>query len=298
MSKHPAISIVMPVYNPGAYLGPAVQSIFAQTFTDWELLAIDDGSTDGSWEYLQRIDDPRVRIARNERNLGVCVTINRAMDLAQGRWIARMDADDINVPTRLEKQIAALEADRRIDLLGTGTFLTDAALNCISVRRPVTNHAEIVRHPSLFFPLTFGALMGKAEWWKRWRMDPRAGISGHEFDLYFRSHLESRFSNVAEPLYIYRFVGHTRSWTKLTKSVYCKAMTLIRNGFRMGIPFTTLFGLATLAPRPILWAVKLAVGSKTGLVSAGMTAPGPEDVRLMKEALEQVGRVEVPLKRA
>jgi len=298
MSRHPAISIVMPVYNPGAYLPAAVQSIFAQTFTDWELLAIDDCSTDGSWEFLQRIDDPRVRVARNERNLGVCVTINRALDLAQGNWVARMDADDINVPTRLEKQVAGLDADPQIDLLGTGTFLTDAALNCISVRRPVTTHAEIVRRPSLYYPLTFGALMGKTEWWKRWRMDPRSGISGHEFDLYFRSHRESTFSNVADPLYIYRFIGHTRSWTKLTKSVYCKAMTLIRNGFRMGIPFTTLFGLATLAPRPILWAVKLAIGSKTGLVSAGMTAPTPEDVRLMKEALEQVARVEVPLKRA
>ena len=297
MSARPAISVIMPLYNPGKYLAPAVTSIFAQTFPDWELLAVDDGSTDGSWEYLQRIDDPRVRPMRNERNLGVCPSINRAIDAARGKWIARMDADDIVLPERFELQMRALEADPGIDLLSTGTFMTDVDLNCITVRRPATDHAEIVRHAEFYFLLTFGALMGKAEWWRRWRMDERVGIAGHEFDLYFRSHLESRFSNVPDPLYVYRFVGHSRSWTKMTKSVYYKAGILARHGFRLGLPVRTLIGLLSLAPRPLLYAIKLAIGSKTPLVSAGTVPPAAEDIRLLQEGLARVRSVEVPLKR-
>lgn len=296
MSKIPAVSVIMPVYNAGEFLHLAVQSIFGQTFSDWELIAIDDGSTDSSWEYLQLIDDPRVKVIRNERNRGVSYTNNRAVDLARGKWIAKMDADDIVAATRFEKQIIALEKDPTIDVLGCGSLCTDKDLNLVYVDRPKTMHEDIIHWPSLYYPLMFGALMGKAEWWKKWRMDVRSGISGHEFDLYFRSHLDSVFGNIPDMLYVYRFVGHTRSMTKMTKSVYHKSMTLIHNGFRMGIPFTTLFGLASMAPRPLLYAIKFAIGSKTGLVPSQAAVPTKEEKELLKQILAQVSEVRVPLK--
>jgi glycosyltransferase involved in cell wall biosynthesis len=298
MGKRPAISIIMPVYNAMPFLPQAVQSITAQTFTDWELLAIDDASTDGSWDYLQRLADPRIRIYRNETNRCVPFTINRGIDLAAGKWIARMDADDLVLVDRLAKQVAAMEANLAIDLLGTGSFLVDKELKLVGARRASPDHRLITRWPSLYFILTFGALLGKAQWWRRWRMDERIGISGHEFDLYFRSFRESTFSNVPEPLYVYRFVGHTRAWGKMTKSVYYKAMTLMRFGFRPGLICSTLFGLATLAPRPLLYAAKLAVGSQTGLLAAGGTTANPDDVKLLQQGLAEIYKVEVPLKAA
>jgi glycosyltransferase involved in cell wall biosynthesis len=295
LSQAPSVSIIMPVYNAGPYLAPAVASVFAQTLTDWELLAIDDASTDDSWAYLQRIDDPRVRVARNERNLGAPATLNRAIDLARGRWIARMDADDVILPARLELQARALDADPRIDLLGTGSILADRDLNPVALRRPPASHEQIVRRASMYFPLTFGALMGKTQWWRRWRVDTRIGVAGYEFDLYFRAHRDSVFANIPDPVYVYRFVGHTRSWTKMTKSVYYKSLTLLRHGFRLGLPGTTLLGLASMLPRPLLYAIKLAIGSQTGIVSAG-TDLTEEDRRMLAEGLAQAQSVPVPLK--
>lgn len=293
--SEPLVSIIMPVYNAGDYLGPAVQSVFAQTFTSWELLTVDDCSSDNSFSYLQRIADPRVRVLRTSVNSGTPVAINLGIDAARGRYIARMDADDIILPNRLERQVAALEADPKIDLLGTGTFLVDRELSPIQVRRPVTSHREIVSTPTLYYQLTFGALMGKADWWRRWRIDPRVRVSGHEFDLYLRSHRDSIFSNVPDPLYVYRFVGHTRSWKKLTTSVYLRSMSLIRHGFKPGLRLQTLLALATMVPRPLLYALKLAIGSTTGLVSAGANDLTDDDRAFLKAGLEQVAQVTVPL---
>lgn len=294
MSSAPLISVLMPVYNPGRFLPPAIQSVLAQTFTDFELLAVDDASSDDSWNYLNRVDDPRVRIARNERNLGACATLNRLIDMARGRYLARMDADDVIYAERFERQVDALQADPKVDLLGCGSVIADADLNPVFFNRPPTDHRTICKWPSVVFPLTFGALMGKSEWWRKWRLDPRVGISGYEFDLYFRSHRDSTFSNVRDPMYVYRFVGNTRSWGKMTQSVYYKSMTLLRHGFRLGIPGMTLLGLATMAPRPLLYALKLAVGSKTGL--APVDPPREEDIRALREAVARVARVPVPLK--
>jgi glycosyltransferase involved in cell wall biosynthesis len=274
-----------------------VQSIFAQTLTNWELIAVDDGSTDDSWQYLQRIDDPRVHIVRNEANMGSSTAHNRGVELARGMWIAKMDADDVSVPTRLEKQVEALEANPDVDVLGTGCFVVDRTLsNVVQTFRPPTDHAAIIRYRWGHYPLLFGALMGKAEWWRRWGLDARVG-PGHEFDLYFRSHLKSSFSNVSEPLYIYRRIGHTKSFGKLATIIYYETLTLLRHGFKMGLPFTTLFGLTCMIPRFLGHAIKFAVGSKISLISSqGLGVACCEDIRAMKEALAAVSKVEVPLK--
>ena len=194
------------------------------------------------------------------------------------------------------RQVAALEADPALDLLGTGSFIADRDLHPVQVRRATPVHEEIVRRPTFYFILTFGALMGKTEWWRRWRMDERVGIAGHEFDLYFRSFRESRFSNVPDPVYVYRYIGHTRSWSKLTKSVYYRAGTLIRHGFRPGLIGPTLLGLASLAPRPLLYAVQLGCGRKKSLVRAGAGDVSADDLKLLRDGLAEVARVEVPLK--
>lgn len=109
----------MPVFNGGQFLREAVGSILSQTFTDFEFLIIDDGSTDSSFEILSSFQDKRIRIERNERNLGLINTLNKGIQLSFGTYIARMDADDISLPGRLAAQVQAMESDRNLALLGT-----------------------------------------------------------------------------------------------------------------------------------------------------------------------------------
>lgn len=296
MNKIPAVSIVMPVYNAGKYLEPALKSIFAQTFTDWELIAVDDASTDGSWEYLQRIDDPRVHVLRNERNMRHPATCNRAIDMAKGKWIARMDADDIILPRRLEKQVVALETNSEIDVLGCGSFVTDLDLNPKLVWRPVTTDDKIKRVRTAVYDMTYGSLTGKSSWWKRWRLDPRA-VESTSFDLFFRSHRESTFGNIPDPLYVFR-VGNTTSVKKYTTGIFCRAMTLLRHGYRMGMPFRTTMGLALLVPRPLIYAIKRYIGDYTPVLSpAGLTTNIDEkDLEFLRTELGKVFDTSVPVK--
>jgi glycosyltransferase involved in cell wall biosynthesis len=99
----PRISVVMPVWNGEAYLRAAIDSILSQTFTDFELIIVDDGSTDGTAQILQSYRDTRIRIVQ-EGHLGFVGAVNRGVTAARAEWIARQDADDISLPTRLEKQ--------------------------------------------------------------------------------------------------------------------------------------------------------------------------------------------------
>jgi glycosyltransferase involved in cell wall biosynthesis len=232
--------------------------------TEWEVIAVDDKSTDGSGEYLDKLQDRRVRVFHSAKNQGACAALNHAILESKGRWLARMDADDVCMPERLERQLAILSSEE-IDLLGTGSYVTDRDLQICIVNRPPAQHADITRRASLEIPLTFGAVTGRCEWWRRWMMDKRVGIAGYEFDLYFRSHRHSQFANIRQPLYIYRFFGHTRSWRKMSLSAYYKCGTLIRHGFVSGEYGNTMLGLFSMIPRPLLYAAKMVANRNTAL---------------------------------
>jgi glycosyltransferase involved in cell wall biosynthesis len=102
--KTPSLTVLMPVYNTEKYLREAIDSILQQTFTDFEFLIIDDCSTDYSPEIISSYTDPRIRVVRNEENMGMSATLNKGIQLCHTELIARMDADDISYPERLEKQ--------------------------------------------------------------------------------------------------------------------------------------------------------------------------------------------------
>lgn len=117
----PLVSILLPVFNGEPFLGAALASLIGQTHRDFEIIAIDDGSTDGSLAILRaaQIKDPRVRIVTRE-NRGLVATLNEGLDLARGRFVARMDADDIAYPDRLAAQLAMFAANPGAALCGTG----------------------------------------------------------------------------------------------------------------------------------------------------------------------------------
>jgi glycosyltransferase involved in cell wall biosynthesis len=122
------ISIILPVYNAEKYVSAAIDSILQQTFTDFELLLINDASTDDSRAILENYaaQDRRIRLIDNPQNMGLTATLNKAIDLCRGEYIARMDADDISLPQRLETQAAFLDANPAIGFCGTWAALINA----------------------------------------------------------------------------------------------------------------------------------------------------------------------------
>lgn len=115
---NPKVTVVMPVYNGAAYVAPAIESILAQTFANFEFIIINDGSTDDSSNVIRRFKDPRIRFIEQD-NKGLAATLNRGIAMARGEYIARQDQDDISLPLRFEKQLTFFSANPHCALVGT-----------------------------------------------------------------------------------------------------------------------------------------------------------------------------------
>ena len=125
MSKNPKISVILSVYNGEKYLREAIESVLNQTFTDFEFIIVNDGSTDNSLEIIQSYDDERIKIINNEKNIGLTKSLNKALKQAKGEYIARQDADDVSLPNRFEEQVRYFEGHPEVVLLGTSVYLID-----------------------------------------------------------------------------------------------------------------------------------------------------------------------------
>lgn len=207
----PRLTVFMPVYNGSAHLDAAVESILAQSFTDFELLIIDDGSTDETPELLQKFDDPRVRVVRNDVNLGVPATRNLGTDLARGEYLAMLDADDIAKPHRLETQVRFL--DRNPDHAVVGSWAREIDENDVRkniLRRPVT--WERLRARLLFLgTIRTPSAMGRLDVLKSYRFRSKFPVCS-DSDYWVRIALEHRCANLPIDLIDYRI--HSDSLTK------------------------------------------------------------------------------------
>ena len=168
MAKLPVVTIGLPFYNAEATLLDAVRSVFAQTHQDWKLILMDDGSTDRSLELARSIRDPRVSVHSDGRNCRLAARLNQITQLATSEFIARMDADDLMSPMRLERQLEFLSVRPDVDLLSTGMYsLTDdyqpAGIRCapenhlITPRGLMTGNAGIVH----------ASIIGRRSWFSR-----------------------------------------------------------------------------------------------------------------------------------
>lgn len=119
VKTQPKVSVIIPVYNAEQFLRESIESILNQTFTNFELIIIDDASTDSSFEIIQSYSDSRIRVFRNEINLGSAATMNKGIKESAGEYVARMDADDISLPHRLEKQVTYLDTYEGVYVVGS-----------------------------------------------------------------------------------------------------------------------------------------------------------------------------------
>ena len=125
MSNIPDISVIMPVYNGGLYLKEAINSILSQSFKNFELIILNDASTDNSEEVIVSFSDKRIHYVKNESNVGLIKTLNKGLSLAQGKFIARMDQDDISLPNRFQKQINFLNHHPEINVVSSKLIFID-----------------------------------------------------------------------------------------------------------------------------------------------------------------------------
>lgn len=216
-SEHPLVTVAMPVYNAGRYLRLAVLSIVRQTFTSWELLIIDDGSTDNALQDIADIDDTRIKIFRDGKNRGLAARLNEAADMARGQYFARMDQDDVSYPERFARQITALQNDPELDLVATRAITIDENDNATGLHPYAIRHEEICAQPWRGFYLPHPTWMGRIEWFRKHRYTVPGPYFCEDQELLLRSYRESRLSTINQILFGYRIRARV-NWRKLAKT--------------------------------------------------------------------------------
>lgn len=227
----PTITIGLPVWNATPFLDDALRSVFAQTFEDWELIAVDDGSTDDSAGILRRLKEARVRVVAGGERRGLGARLNQIVAQAAGRYIARMDADDMMHPERLAHQIAFLKENPDVDVVGCGLVSFDARERPTGVRRLPSDHAEITADPLSGFHLAHASTVARTEWWRKHPYNER-NRGCEDWELWFGSRGDSRFANLPGLLYFYReeqafsFAGYARDKAELAALLWNKRADL------------------------------------------------------------------------
>ena len=192
------------MYNASETIGLALRSILAQTYQNWELIVVDDGSTDRTAEIVAHVNDPRIQfIQEPSGNRGLASRLNQCVCLARGRYVARMDADDVAFPQRFERQVQFLEEHRDIDLLGTGAVIFKGEGEIVGCYPTASSHEVICRKPWWGFPLAHPTWMGKRAWFLSHPYSDEA-IRCEDQVLLLQSFSHSRFAALEEALLGYR----------------------------------------------------------------------------------------------
>lgn len=203
LSRVPIVSIIMSMRDSAATINAAVRSIIWQTFADWELILIDDGSRDDSAARAAAFGDSRIRIIRHNESRGLACRLNEAVRLARGEFIARMDADDICYPERLVEEVGLLQSDPGIDLLASKALIFRRQGDIVGVMSTPTNHEEIIAQPYRGFIFPHPTWCGRAAWFRTYQYDERLWITQDQ-ELLLRSAGSSRFAAVDKILLGYR----------------------------------------------------------------------------------------------
>lgn len=215
----------MPVYNAAKYLNETINSILNQTYNDFEFLIIDDGSTDNSLEILYSYNDPRIKILKNEKNIGYVKTLNKLIDLSKGEYIARQDNDDLSLPDRIEKQVLFLNINKDVGVCGTNAFIfgkkrkmtqmpiaNDEIKAYMIINNPMV-HPTIMYRKSIFEVLNIG----------KYNEDL---CPAEDYAMWFEISKKTKLANLPQPLLKYRW--HENNTSQLKKNIQIEKVDQIR----------------------------------------------------------------------
>lgn len=259
MKTNPLVTIGVPFYNPGGYLIECLKSIFEQTYKNIELIVIDDGSTDNASEYIETINDKRLIYIKDGRNLGLVPRLNQIIEMANGRYIARMDADDILHPARITKQVELLENDPAIDVVDTGAVLIDGDSKPIGylevpgrkLKGPKSIQAMlkwgVVFHPSV---------MARAAWFKQYRYDP-GYPRAEDRELFLRSFMQTKIAHIEDGYLFYR-IGNETKYNAYLEGYRSERKTLMQYGPALvGVGMTRMLYVRSLIKTFVMWQARV-----------------------------------------
>ncbi len=233
----PAVSVILLAWNSGSLLRPAVESILDQTMGDLELVIVDNGSSDGAVErVLAARPDPRVKVLRHPRNLGIGAGTASGIAVATAPWIALMDSDDRSHPMRLELQLKAATADPSLDLLGTAITNIDADDRPLGTWPAFYDPDDIKLYATYAMPIGHPTLMGRADVFRTVPYRAEFDIVA-DFDFLVRASERFKIGAVSVPLYFYRrYPGSTTIGRLSEGEAYACAIRLVTARRRAGRP--------------------------------------------------------------
>jgi glycosyltransferase involved in cell wall biosynthesis len=194
------ISVIMPVYNSANYLPQAIKSILNQTYTNFEFIIIDDGSTDLSLQIIKKFAkiDERIVVIHNKKNLGICLSLNKGIKLAKGNYIARMDSDDWSYPNRLLKQFVFMKKHPEVSVCGGSIRVCDNNLKIKSIRHYPISDKKIRENIFKINPFAHPAVMYKKQSIIKAGGYNEKLFTVEDYDLYFRLGIEGKFANLTD----------------------------------------------------------------------------------------------------
>ena len=206
------ISVILPVYNAETFILEAVNSILNQNFKDFELILIDDASFDNTASILSGISDSRIRLFHHDQNQGLVASLNEGLHIACGDFIARMDHDDVALPERFARQVAFLEQNPMVDVVGTGYRLIDQDGNFGHSYRPPATSEEINWAMCFLCPLAHPTIMARREILLAHGGYDKAATFAEDYDLWERLSRKVKIANLPETLLLLR--KHHRNMSK------------------------------------------------------------------------------------
>jgi glycosyltransferase involved in cell wall biosynthesis len=235
----PTVSVLMPVYNAERYVAEAVESILAQTFTDFEFLIVDDGSADRSREILQQYAQKDARIALTSRpNTGYVVALNEMLAIARGEFIARMDADDVSFPKRFERQLEYLRTRKCCMVVGTATewIDPDGELLKVNVSPSCHNAIDSAHLTTQVSAICHPTAIIRADVFKSVGFYDEGLFGAEDLDLWLRIAEIGELANMAEPLLKYRFHFNKVGFADKQRQVESARIGVLRACARRNIP--------------------------------------------------------------
>ena len=231
--KTPVISVLMPVYNAEHYLSQAIDSVLGQTFKDFELVLINDGSTDSSKNIIFSYNDTRIRYVENDKNIGIVNTINKGVDLCTGKYIVRMDADDICNPNRFEKQLAFMQKHLEVGVCGSWITLIDEN-NKVTGNNLSQVKSEFIKIHQLFsVPFNHPSIIAKVNLLKQNKYEHV--IAAEDYDLWSRLEDKTEFANLPKYLLQYRWHQTNVSKEKADIQQKSKDSIILRQLAKLGL---------------------------------------------------------------
>lgn len=202
-TEQPLVTIAMPVHNAAVTLDAAVRSILAQTYRNWRLVVVDDGSSDLTGQIINSHADERIQYVTDDRNLGLSARLNQIIDSAESDYLARLDADDVAYPERLEKQVTFMERHTDVDMVGSAALLFRADGSIEGVLDVESGHEQLAARLWQGFRIPHPSWLGRFRWFKQFRYDPRMSRAQDQ-ELLLRALPNSRYACIPEILIGYR----------------------------------------------------------------------------------------------